>query len=79
MVNTPSPGSVAGLVAQELQKQSRSVRSLSEAADIPYTTLTRKLRGRTDIGANEIVIIAEALGVHPSAITPQILKSESAS
>lgn len=55
------------------------MRSLSEATGIPYTTLHRKLRGHTDIGANEMVRIADALGVHPSVITPTILKSEAVS
>ena len=74
MVNNP-PGTVAALINAELADSGRSVRWLSETTGIPYTTLTRKLRGLSDIGSNEMVIIATRLEVHPSAITPDIFKS----
>lgn len=76
MVNaTPS---VAELIIEQLDTQSRSVRWLSETTGIPYSTLSRKVRGKADIGANEMVVIADALGVHPSVITPAIFKSAEA-
>lgn len=48
----------------------RSKTSLSDETGIPYPTLNRKVAGKTEFSFTELLLIAEALGVSPSAFTP---------
>lgn len=72
-MTTSLDGTAAAKIVAELTRQDRSVRWLSEKSGTPYTTLTRKLRGQSDIGTTELVHYAVVLGVHPSVLAPDVL------
>lgn len=48
----------------------RSKTSLSDETGIPYPTLNRKVAGKTEFSFTELLLVAEALGISPSAFTP---------
>lgn len=53
----------------------RSLKSLSDETGIPYSTLIRKAKGQREFSFSELLAIAEALGVHPAALTPEPFRS----
>lgn len=48
----------------------RSKTSLSDETGIPYPTLNRKMAGKSEWSFSELLLVADALGVSPSAFTP---------
>lgn len=61
---------VAGKVAAAILASGLSRRSVADAAGIPPTTFGRKLKGLVEFTFSELLRIADALGVKPSAFTP---------
>lgn len=54
-----------------LRARNRTKLSVSEATGIPYSTLNRKLKGRGEFTLSELVVLADELRVHPSALLPE--------
>lgn len=48
--------------------------SISEETGIPYSTLNRKLAGKSDFTFAELILIADAVGVSPADFTPPSLQ-----
>jgi plasmid maintenance system antidote protein VapI len=61
-------GDVATWVKQAAEASGISLRSLAEATNIPWPTLTRRLAGATPFTVTELDRIARHLGTTPSAI-----------
>lgn len=68
----------AKLVNDAIEKSGRYKTELSEETGIPYATLNRKLSGKGEFRLSELLLIAEALNVHPSKFTPHIFAKEAA-
>lgn len=66
---------VAEEVALELRRAGRLTPWLAVKAGIPYSTLNRKLRAQADFTVTDLAKIAGALGVSPSAFTPDLCVS----
>lgn len=60
----------ARAVREAIADAGRSKTSLSDETGIPYPTLNRKVAGKSEFSFTELLLIAEALGVSPSAFTP---------
>lgn len=58
---------LAGQVNEARRISGTTIQELSEATDIPYTTLHRKLNGRTDFTVPELHLIALRLGATSSS------------
>lgn len=71
MTTTPRQA-VASAVAFELTRADRSKKWLAEHSGIPYSTLDRKLRAQVDFTFTDLLRVADALGVEPSAFTPDV-------
>jgi len=52
-----------------------SQKALSDTTGIPYPTLRRKLGGHKDFTLAELLVIAEAMHVHPSVLVPPQFKT----
>lgn len=72
MVKTSITEQVATTVAAAITRADVTKRSVSRTADIPYTTLTRKLNGHGEFNAIELFRIAKSLGVSPASLLPEI-------
>ncbi len=67
---TDTRRTVAAAVAFEIGQADRSKRWLSDRTGIPYSTLDRKLKAQVDFNFSELFLIAEALRIDPSRLTP---------
>lgn len=67
---------VGARITHQLDATGRSQRWLAEAANIPETTLRRRLGGGSDFFVAEIVAIAKALGLPPSDLLPSAFARE---
>lgn len=54
---------VAASIRTAIRNHGETIRSVSDAAGIPYTTLQRKLAGFTSFKVTELLRIANALGI----------------
>lgn len=61
---------IAQIVSQAIITAGKSKSSVAEATGIPYSTLGRKLLGRTEFTITDLITIAEALEIHPSRLIP---------
>jgi transcriptional regulator with XRE-family HTH domain len=61
---------VAGQVRAELARQGHSIADLADCLGVTPHTAGRRLSGRTDFTAVELVQIAGWLGVHPAEFLP---------
>ncbi|MGV4377972.1 helix-turn-helix domain-containing protein [Trueperella pyogenes] len=52
----------------------RSLKSVSDETGIPYATLFRKTKGKTEFQFSELFKIAEALGISPATFTPPVFR-----
>jgi hypothetical protein len=68
----------AKAVVFELNRVERTKQWLSVKTGIPYSTLGRKLLGQTELTFSDLALIADALGVEPSAFTPPPFRAERA-
>lgn len=68
----------ARAVQQAIADAGRTKRSVSDETGIPYPTLNRKLAAKTDFSFRELLALADALNVAPSAFTPPIFARETA-
>lgn len=66
--------SIAVSVRECLADAARSQKSLADETGIPYTTLTRKLQGKSEFSFSELLVISEALGVAPHLLVPPLFK-----
>lgn len=60
----------ARAVQGAIQDAGRSKKSVSDETGIPYPTLNRKIAGKAEFSFTELLLIADAVGVRPSAFTP---------
>ena len=60
----------ARAVQQAIADAGSSKVSISDQTGIPYPTLNRKLAAKTEFSFRELLLLADALGVSPSAFTP---------
>lgn len=60
----------ADAVSEAIAASGRTRRSLSDETGIPYTTLNRKLAGKTEFSFSELFLLAEAMGIRPSVFAP---------
>lgn len=65
---------LGGAVSRNLEQRRLTVQDLHKMTDIPYTTLRRKVRGLDEFKFSELLLISEALGVHPSDLVPSFFK-----
>ncbi|MFJ2553346.1 helix-turn-helix domain-containing protein [Microbacterium sp. NPDC087591] len=61
---------VAEAIAAHLGRAGRSRRWLSEHSGIAYSTLRRRMQGRSDFTITELADIALALDLSPAALVP---------
>ena len=69
MDNTPAI-EVADKVAATILRAGRSKASVAAAVGIPATTFGRKINGHVEFTFGELLKVADALEVAPSAFTP---------
>lgn len=69
-MSNPITDWTAQAVREAIADAGRSKTSLSDETGIPYPTLNRKVAGKTEFSFTELLLIAEALAVSPSAFTP---------
>lgn len=62
---------VARNVSQAIVTKGRTKLHIAEVTGIPYSTLSRKLLGRSEFTFTELALVAEALDVSPSSLIPQ--------
>lgn len=67
---------LGGAVARHLEVRRMTVQDLHRITDIPYTTLRRKVRGLDEFRFSELLLIAEALGIRPSALVPAAFREK---
>ena len=60
----------AAAVRDAIVDAGRSKTSLCDETGIAYPTLNRKVAGKSEFSFTELLLIADALGVAPSAFTP---------
>jgi lambda repressor-like predicted transcriptional regulator len=70
-------GETAEAVRAAIRDSGRSKQSISDETGIPYSTLNRKVQGKTEFSFSELFLIAQAVGVHPSTFTPPAFQSGS--
>lgn len=70
MVTTTTAERVARSVSQAIVTADRSKAWVAQATGIPYSTLGRKLLGRSEFNFSELLLIAEVLGVSPARFVP---------
>jgi hypothetical protein len=69
MAHTSTAGAVAAVVKEAMTRADVSVRGMADAAQIPYSTLTRRLSGQfSAFTTSELVAVATVLGTKASAI-----------
>lgn len=69
----------ASAVRQAIEDSGRTKVSIAERTGIPYPTLNRKLAGLSELSLVELLLLADALDVHPSEFVPPAMRpSESA-
>ncbi|MDR1387128.1 MAG: helix-turn-helix domain-containing protein [Propionibacteriaceae bacterium] len=61
----------AKAVAQAILNSGKSQLRISEETGVPRPTLRRKLKAATAFNWAELILLAEATGVHPSTFTPE--------
>jgi len=61
---------IAQSVSQAIVTAGKSKSWLAEATGIPYSTLGRKLLGKTEFNFSELLSIAEALEISPARFVP---------
>lgn len=77
MANTPPAARQVGeAVEAALVTAGQSINGLADATGIPFSTLRRKIKARADFTLGEVLLIAEALGVHPGALLPADFTAE---
>ena len=76
MSKTELMAETAELVNAAIEKSGRYKTELSEETGIPYATLNRKLAGKGEFRLSELLLLAEALEVHPSTFTPHAFAKE---
>lgn len=69
-MSNPQVEWTAEAVRAAIHDSGRSKQSISDETGIPYSTLNRKVAGKTEFLFSELYLIAEAVGVPPSAFTP---------
>lgn len=70
MSNRDTTEWAAKTVAQAVLASGKSKNQVATESAIPYKTLDRKLRGGSPFNWDELLRLAEVLGVHPSKFTP---------
>lgn len=60
----------ARAVREAIADSGRTKRSISDETGIPYPTLNRKLAAKGEFTFSELLSLAEALAVSPTAFTP---------
>ncbi|CEG99583.1 helix-turn-helix domain-containing protein [Propionibacterium freudenreichii] len=68
----------ADMISAAIERSGTSRLEIATLTGIPLTTLRRKLMGRSPINLEDIFLIADALGIPPVSITPNVLTSEAA-
>jgi transcriptional regulator with XRE-family HTH domain len=66
---------VAILVLAAMGEAEMSKSRLAEATGIPYSTLNRKLMGRSEFTFEELFMIAQATDTRPSAFVPSAFEA----
>ena len=61
---------VARNVSQAIVTKGLTKQRVAEVTGIPYSTLSRKLLGRSEFTFTELAVVAEALNVSPSSLIP---------
>lgn len=61
---------VARYVSQAIVTKGLTKQHIAEVTGIPYSTLSRKLLGRTEFTFTELALVADALNVSPSSLIP---------
>lgn len=69
---------VADRVIASMKDAGLSKSKLAELTGIPYSTLGRKLVGRTEFTFGELFSIAEVVGERPSAFVPSVFEQRAA-
>lgn len=67
-MNTTSTARVAEAVAAAMEAADVSQNGLSEATHIPRPTLRRRLAGASSFTVEELILIADALGVSMTSL-----------
>jgi transcriptional regulator with XRE-family HTH domain len=71
-----SNGDILGAIAEAVERAIRDSglrrRTIVEETGIPYSTLSRKLTGKTPFTLTELCLISEATGVSPSSFMPPV-------
>ena len=71
MTHTEAREYIAAEARAALARDGRSAAQLAEAAGIPRSSLSKKLRGLVSFTVEEVVAIAVALDIDPAALVPQ--------
>lgn len=66
----------AATVRRMMGEQGASINGLAAATGIPFSTLRRKLAAPEQFTMADLLVIAEALGVAPSALLPREFTAE---
>lgn len=72
-METPTTGTPT-LVEAARAAAERSKQWVADKSGIPISTFNRKLAGHSDFTVNEIARIAQALGVRPSTLLPDVFR-----
>lgn len=70
---------IGGAVSRTLEQRGMTVKDLSLATDIPYSTLRRRVLGIDEFGFSELARVGDALGVRPSSFIPPQFQEQVAS
>lgn len=68
MVSNMTPPDIAGTVRAELARQRKPQNGLQEKLKISRPTMHRRITGQSPFDANELVIVAEYLGMTVSEL-----------
>ena len=64
----------ARTITDAIDKSTLTKLSISDQTGIPYSTLNRKLAGKSDFTFAELILLADAIGVSPADFTPPALQ-----
>ena len=66
-MNSPA-ARLAAVLGTKIEEQGKSILGLSHSTGIAYTTLYRRLNGRSDLTMSELAALAAELGTTASAL-----------
>jgi hypothetical protein len=76
MTNQEITDWTARAVAQAILVSGKSKLAVSDATDIPRTSLHRKLKGTGEFTMSELYRIAVFIGVHPHTFEPPVFRND---